>query len=136
MLDFLILDSVYKTSVRRQWQPDDRFCSLIDNAYWHGKVISREPFRYVKTSSNAGAWGELGCIVDTVTNCEQKQTSSHLTFLTPPSPPSSSPSLSSSLLLLFSSLPAARIFQPVTGSATMFYGMMGQLIYSVRGTWN
>ena len=53
MLDFLILDSVYKTSVRRQWQPDDRFCSLIDNAYWHGKVISREPFRYVRTSSNA-----------------------------------------------------------------------------------
>ena len=60
MLDFLILDSVYKTSVRRQWQPDDRFCSLIDNAYWHGKVISREPFRYVKTSSNAESGWSLG----------------------------------------------------------------------------
>ena len=45
MLDFLVLDSVYKPSIHRQWQPDDRFCSLIDNTYWYGTVIKREPFR-------------------------------------------------------------------------------------------
>ena len=44
ILDFIILEQQYKASLRRQWTPEDRFRSLIDDQYWYGTVLKRRPF--------------------------------------------------------------------------------------------
>ena len=38
VVDFLILDSIYKTSVQTQWSNGSTFKSLIDNQYYTGTV--------------------------------------------------------------------------------------------------
>ena len=59
VLDFLILDSVYKSSVQQVWKEGDRFQSLIDGTYWRGTVLERKPFRCVAVVSVSfrGGWG-------------------------------------------------------------------------------
>ena len=51
VLDFLVLDSVYKKSIRRQWPAGDRFRSMIDGMYWYGTVLGQEPFNPAFPSS-------------------------------------------------------------------------------------
>ena len=52
VLDFLILESLYKVSVRRSWEVGDRFRSLIDSKYWYGSIKEKKPFRLVATDSD------------------------------------------------------------------------------------
>jgi hypothetical protein len=44
VLEFLVLESVYKKSVQRAWLEGSRFRSKIDGMYWYGVVRGREPF--------------------------------------------------------------------------------------------
>ena len=44
VLDFIILEQVYKESLKRQWSSGDRFQSLIDDQYWSGTILKRRPF--------------------------------------------------------------------------------------------
>jgi bromodomain and WD repeat domain-containing protein 1/3 len=43
-LDFLILDSIYKASLHRHWEPGDKFKSLIDGSYWAGTVLTKQSY--------------------------------------------------------------------------------------------
>ena len=47
VLDFLVLESLYKVSVRTQWQEGDRFRSLIDGKFWYGTIKEKRAFRSV-----------------------------------------------------------------------------------------
>ena len=47
VLDFLVLESLYKISVLSQWKEGDRFCSLIDGKFWFGTITEKKPFRWV-----------------------------------------------------------------------------------------
>ena len=44
VLEFLVLESVYKKSIQRVWSEGSRFRSKIDGMYWYGMVRGREPF--------------------------------------------------------------------------------------------
>ena len=44
VLDFLVLESVYKRSIHRAWPTGSRFRSLIDGMFWYGMVLGQEPF--------------------------------------------------------------------------------------------
>ena len=44
VLDFIILEQVYKDSLKQQWSSGDRFQSLIDDQYWSGTILKRRPF--------------------------------------------------------------------------------------------
>ena len=44
VLDFLILDSLYKASLIHQWSAGMNFRSLIDGSYWYGTILERKPF--------------------------------------------------------------------------------------------
>lgn len=44
--DFLILDSLYKKSLKHQWKVNQRFCSYIDGEYWQGTIKDKKPFKY------------------------------------------------------------------------------------------
>ncbi|XP_043242655.1 PH-interacting protein-like [Amphibalanus amphitrite] len=43
VVDFLVLRPTYETAMSRDWQPDDRFRSTIDDAWWTGRVLERRP---------------------------------------------------------------------------------------------
>ena len=45
VLDFLILDSVYKASLVHQWIAGQKFRSLIDGTYWYGTILEKKPFK-------------------------------------------------------------------------------------------
>ena len=45
--DFLVLDSLYKTSVYTQWQEGDKFRSHIKKKFWFGTVKKKWAFRWV-----------------------------------------------------------------------------------------
>jgi hypothetical protein len=45
VIDFLVLRQMYESAVRRNWKPCDRFCSLIDDAWWLGTIETQEPFQ-------------------------------------------------------------------------------------------
>lgn len=45
VLDFLVLESLYKISVCTQWEEGQRFRSLIDGVFWYGTVVEKRPFR-------------------------------------------------------------------------------------------
>jgi len=38
VIDFLVLKQFYDNSIRREWKPNDRFRSIIDNKWWFGKI--------------------------------------------------------------------------------------------------
>ncbi len=40
VLDFLVLEAVYKSSLKQQWREGDRFQSFIDGSYWKGTVLA------------------------------------------------------------------------------------------------
>jgi len=42
--DFLILKQHYDQALERAWEPGDRFRCFIDDAWWPGTVVKREPF--------------------------------------------------------------------------------------------
>ena len=44
VLEFLVLESLYKKSVQRAWLEGSRFRSKIDGMYWYGVVRGRELF--------------------------------------------------------------------------------------------
>ena len=44
VLDFIILEQVYKDSLKRQWSSGDRFQSLIDDQCWSGTILKQSPF--------------------------------------------------------------------------------------------
>ena len=44
VLDFIILEQVYKDSLKQQWSVGDRFRSLIDDQYLFGTILKRRPF--------------------------------------------------------------------------------------------
>lgn len=45
VLDFLVLDSVYKASLAHHWSPGQKFCSLIDGTYWYGTILEKKPYK-------------------------------------------------------------------------------------------
>lgn len=45
VLDFLILDSVYKASHVHHWDKGQKFRSLIDGTYWYGTILEKKPFK-------------------------------------------------------------------------------------------
>ncbi len=47
VLDFLILDSIFKSSIAKNWEIGEAFQSLIDGSNWKGTVLERTPFRLV-----------------------------------------------------------------------------------------
>uniref|UniRef100_A0AAX7VVS0 Bromo domain-containing protein n=1 Tax=Astatotilapia calliptera TaxID=8154 RepID=A0AAX7VVS0_ASTCA len=45
VIDFLVLRQCYDEALRRNWQPNDRFRSVIDDAWWFGTIICQEPYQ-------------------------------------------------------------------------------------------
>ncbi|XP_054829119.1 bromodomain and WD repeat-containing protein 1 isoform X2 [Eublepharis macularius] len=45
VIDFLVLRQFYSEARQRNWQPYDRFRSIIDDAWWFGTVLSQEPYQ-------------------------------------------------------------------------------------------
>ncbi|XP_030599771.1 bromodomain and WD repeat-containing protein 3 [Archocentrus centrarchus] len=45
VIDFLVLRQSYDEALRRNWQPNDRFRSVIDDAWWFGTIICQEPYQ-------------------------------------------------------------------------------------------
>ncbi len=45
VLDFLILEFLYKISVCTPWEEGKRFRSLIDGEFWFGVIKKKQPFR-------------------------------------------------------------------------------------------
>ncbi|XP_063161419.1 bromodomain and WD repeat-containing protein 1 [Candoia aspera] len=45
VIDFLVLRQFYDEARQRNWQPYDRFRSIIDDAWWFGTVLSQEPYQ-------------------------------------------------------------------------------------------
>lgn len=45
VLDFLILDSVFQSSIAKNWEVGESFQSLIDGVYWKGTILKKSPFR-------------------------------------------------------------------------------------------
>ena len=43
ILDFLVLRQNYDLAIQRNWRPDDRFRSVIDNSWWEGQLVAIEP---------------------------------------------------------------------------------------------
>lgn len=44
VLDFLVLRQYYELAIQRNWQPGDRFRCIIDDLWWEGLLVSREPY--------------------------------------------------------------------------------------------
>uniref|UniRef100_A0AAQ4S5Y9 Bromodomain and WD repeat domain containing 1 n=1 Tax=Gasterosteus aculeatus aculeatus TaxID=481459 RepID=A0AAQ4S5Y9_GASAC len=45
VIDFLVLRQSYDEALRRNWQPSDRFRSVIDDAWWFGSIVCQEPYQ-------------------------------------------------------------------------------------------
>ncbi|XP_066555723.1 bromodomain and WD repeat-containing protein 3 isoform X2 [Amia ocellicauda] len=45
VIDFLVLRQCYEEARQRNWQPDDRFRSVIDDAWWFGTIVCQEPYQ-------------------------------------------------------------------------------------------
>uniref|UniRef100_A0A8C9VKR5 Bromodomain and WD repeat domain containing 1 n=1 Tax=Scleropages formosus TaxID=113540 RepID=A0A8C9VKR5_SCLFO len=45
VIDFLVLKQSYDEARQRVWQPNDRFRSVIDDAWWFGIIICQEPYQ-------------------------------------------------------------------------------------------
>nr|XP_043888141.1 bromodomain and WD repeat-containing protein 3 isoform X2 [Solea senegalensis] len=45
VIDFLVLRQSYDEALRRNWQPNDRFRSAIDDAWWFGTIVCQEPYQ-------------------------------------------------------------------------------------------
>ncbi|XP_053242705.1 bromodomain and WD repeat-containing protein 1 isoform X4 [Podarcis raffonei] len=45
VIDFLVLSQFHDEARQRNWQPNDRFRSIIDDAWWFGTVLSQEPYQ-------------------------------------------------------------------------------------------
>ncbi|CDW51796.1 PH interacting protein [Trichuris trichiura] len=44
VVDFIVLRQYYDVSLRRRWRPNERFQTIIDDSWWLGTVVRREPF--------------------------------------------------------------------------------------------
>ena len=49
--DFLILRQNYDISLQRNWQPGDRFRSIIDDHWWEGQIVFRKPYKRSRPES-------------------------------------------------------------------------------------
>ncbi|KAF7644935.1 hypothetical protein LDENG_00213400 [Lucifuga dentata] len=45
VIDFLVLRQSYDEALRRNWQPNDKFRSVIDDAWWFGTIVCQEPYQ-------------------------------------------------------------------------------------------
>ncbi|XP_029629205.1 bromodomain and WD repeat-containing protein 3 isoform X1 [Salmo trutta] len=45
VIDFLVLRQSYDEARSRVWQPNDRFRSVIDDAWWFGIIVCQEPYQ-------------------------------------------------------------------------------------------
>ncbi|XP_064158821.1 bromodomain and WD repeat-containing protein 3 isoform X1 [Anguilla rostrata] len=45
VIDFLVLKQSYDEARQRVWRPDDRFRSVIDDAWWFGTIVHQEPYQ-------------------------------------------------------------------------------------------
>ncbi|CAL8345041.1 unnamed protein product [Arctogadus glacialis] len=45
VIDFLVLRQNYDEARRTNWKPDDRFRSVIDDAWWFGSIVCQEPYQ-------------------------------------------------------------------------------------------
>ncbi|XP_061072702.1 bromodomain and WD repeat-containing protein 3 isoform X2 [Conger conger] len=45
VIDFLVLKQSYDEARQRVWQPNDRFRSVIDDAWWFGSILRQEPYQ-------------------------------------------------------------------------------------------
>ncbi|MFT7803382.1 bromodomain and WD repeat-containing protein 3-like isoform X4 [Arapaima gigas] len=45
VIDFLVLKQSYDEARQRMWQPNDRFRSIIDDAWWFGTIVCQEPYQ-------------------------------------------------------------------------------------------
>lgn len=44
VLDFLILRQTYDMAIQRNWQSGDQFRCIIDDLWWEGQIVTRQPF--------------------------------------------------------------------------------------------
>ncbi|KAJ8314732.1 hypothetical protein KUTeg_006882 [Tegillarca granosa] len=56
VIDFIVLKQNYDIAMKRKWKAGDRFRSMIDDAWWFGKIVSQQPFQeeYPDTPPNDG----------------------------------------------------------------------------------
>ncbi|KHJ46389.1 Bromodomain protein [Trichuris suis] len=52
VVDFIVLRQYYDISLRRRWRPNERFQTIIDDSWWMGTVVRREPFETSCPHSN------------------------------------------------------------------------------------
>uniref|UniRef100_A0AAR2JQ93 Bromo domain-containing protein n=1 Tax=Pygocentrus nattereri TaxID=42514 RepID=A0AAR2JQ93_PYGNA len=45
VIDFLVLQQFYNEAKERNWQPGQRFRSIIDDAWWFGSVENQQPYQ-------------------------------------------------------------------------------------------
>ncbi|XP_059824809.1 bromodomain and WD repeat-containing protein 1-like isoform X3 [Hypanus sabinus] len=45
VIDFLVLRQFYDEARKRNWKANDKFRSIIDDAWWFGTALSQEPFQ-------------------------------------------------------------------------------------------
>lgn len=45
VIDFLVLHQSYDEARNRAWRPNDRFRSVIDDAWWFGTIVCQEPYQ-------------------------------------------------------------------------------------------
>uniref|UniRef100_A0A6Q2XZB5 Bromo domain-containing protein n=1 Tax=Esox lucius TaxID=8010 RepID=A0A6Q2XZB5_ESOLU len=45
VIDFLVLRQSYDEARNRVWRPNDRFRSVIDDAWWFGTIVCQEPYQ-------------------------------------------------------------------------------------------
>ncbi|XP_056612929.1 bromodomain and WD repeat-containing protein 3 [Triplophysa dalaica] len=45
VIDFLVLHQSYDEARNRVWRPNDRFRSVIDDAWWFGTIVCQEPYQ-------------------------------------------------------------------------------------------
>ncbi|CAL8350910.1 unnamed protein product [Lota lota] len=45
VIDFLVLRQNYDEALRTNWKPNDRFRSVIDDAWWFGSILCQEPYQ-------------------------------------------------------------------------------------------
>ncbi|XP_028656036.2 bromodomain and WD repeat-containing protein 3 isoform X1 [Erpetoichthys calabaricus] len=45
VIDFIVLRQCYEEARHRNWQPNNRFRSVIDDAWWFGTLLCQEPYQ-------------------------------------------------------------------------------------------
>lgn len=44
VIDFIVLKQTYDIAIQRNWKPGDRFRCMIDDAWWEGEIVGKQPY--------------------------------------------------------------------------------------------